>query len=92
MTWSRTNSELEPLMVKVLKKKNVSLSLQEIVLEIIKLSPDVFTGSTPRNSLYSVIYRREKRRASLKKESLFIRKECRGEVLYSINKKYLENK
>jgi hypothetical protein len=92
MTWDRNNSALEPLMIAVLKKKKVALSLQEIVFEIQKSSPSIFTGSTPRNSLYSIVYRREKRRASLGKEALFNRQECRGEILYSINIKNSENK
>lgn len=92
MTWDRNKSALETLMIAVLKKKKVALSLQEIVFEIQKNSPSIFTGSTPRNSLYSIVFRREKRRTSLGKETLFIRQECRGEILYSININNSENR
>ena len=88
MTWNRQTSELEPLMVEVLKRKRRPLSLREVVYEIAKVAPEQFTGSTPRNSLYSVIYRREKRRIALNQEVQFLRKSCRGEILFSINPKF----
>ena len=88
MTWNRQTSELEPLMVEVLKRKRKPLSLSEVVNEIAKVAPEKFTGSTPRNSLYSVIYRREKRRIAQSQEVQFLQENCRGEVLFSINPKF----
>ncbi|WP_312437301.1 HTH domain-containing protein [Achromobacter sp.] len=84
MSWNRQTSNLEGLMVAALKKKK-ALSLQEVVEAIQKKKPDVFTGKTPRNSLYSIIYRREKNRLERGNELLFMTERVRGEVVYSLN-------
>lgn len=89
MVWNRQKSNLENLMVEVLKKKS-GLSLQEIVNEILKIEPSIFTGETPRNSLYSIIYRREKARMENGIESLFLSEKCRSEILFSLNPKNCE--
>ena len=49
MSWSRSKSEVEDLMVYVLKKKSSPMSLGEIVEEMKKLSPELLTGKTPKN-------------------------------------------
>lgn len=90
MAWSRQTSQLEPMMVAVLKKKKKPLSLAEIVSEIAKIAPDRFTGDTPRNSLYSIIYRREKRREAMGHKPQFLQEKCRGEVLFSLNPDFQE--
>jgi len=71
-------------MVKILKKKN-PLSLQEIVDEIMKRDETAFTGKTPRNSLYSIVYRNEKKRLEEKNQTLFLTNKERREIVYSIN-------
>ena len=86
MSWSRSKSEDEDLMVYVLKKKSSPMSLGEIVEEMKKLSPELLTGKTPKNSLYSILYRREKRRIDAGEKPVFKTTEERREVLYSLNK------
>ena len=86
MSWSRSKSEVEDLMVYVLKKKSSPMSLGEIVEEMKKLSPELRTGKTPKNSLYSILYRREKRRIDAGEKPVFKTTEERREVLYSLNK------
>lgn len=89
MSWNRQRSNLETLMVEVLKKKK-ALSLQEIVNEIVRVSPEAFTGQTPRNSLYSIVYRRDKNRVDQGKQPLFLTEKIRSEIIYFINPKYIE--
>lgn len=84
MSWSRQTSNLESLMVAILRKQKV-LSLQEIVREILEDCPDAFTGRTPANSLYSIIYRRERSRLEKGNPALFITEKVRNVVLYSLN-------
>lgn len=86
MTWNRQKSDLEALMVEVLKKKKKALSLGEIVSEIEKIEPHAFTGKTPTNSLYSIIYRREKRRLENGIKTIFLIEKDRNSSIYSINK------
>lgn len=72
-------------MVEILKIKKLPMSLGEIIEEIKICSPTALTGKTPRNSLYSIIYRREKRRIYADEEALFKTTEERREILYSLN-------
>ncbi|WP_312312065.1 hypothetical protein [Atlantibacter sp.] len=84
-------SDLEALMFSSLKE-NKELSVREVVQHIIKINPNIFNGKTPRNSLYSVIYRRERKRIANGMEPLFITKKIRNEIVYYINpqnKEYL---
>lgn len=85
MTWSRQKSDLEAMMVSVLKEREKALSLTEVVSEIEKFEPSAFTGQTPTNSLYSIIYRREKRRVEKGHEPLFLIEKDRNCSIYSLN-------
>ncbi|MEJ2793166.1 hypothetical protein WAE56_07090 [Iodobacter sp. LRB] len=91
MSWNRQHSNIEELMVKVLKKHK-ALSLQEIV-DFLGKSEDVpFTGKTPSNSLFSIIYRREKRREDGNVPKLFLKEIVKGRSLYSLNPENKEYK
>lgn len=85
MTWSRQKSDLETLMIQVLKLQKRALSLSEIVIEIEKISPYAFSGNTPTNSLYSIIYRREKRRSTKGQPPLFLIEKYRYYSVYTLN-------
>lgn len=85
MSWSRLTSNAEELMVTILRKKRRPMSLNEIIEEIQAIDPTALTGRTPRNSLYSVVYRRERRRAEHGERPLFKTIVERREVLYSLN-------
>ena len=90
MTWNRQKSDLEDMMVDVLKKKKKALSLGEVVGEIEKIEPSAFSGKTPTNSLYSIIYRREKRRIENGNQPLFLIEKDRNSSVYSLNPKCKE--
>ena len=61
MSWNRQHSNIEELMVKVLKKHK-ALSLQEIVVFLGKSEDVPFTGKTPSNSLFSIYCSRHQER------------------------------
>jgi len=90
MGWNRQKSDLEALMVEVLKMRKKALSLGEVVSEIEKMEPHAFTGQTPTKSLYSIIYRREKRRVANGGSPLFLIEKDRNASVYSLNKRFKE--
>jgi len=91
MTWARNTSATEQLMVDALRKAKKPLTLDEIANQILVRHPGVLTGKTPKKSLYSVIYRREKRREERGKPLLFITSIRGGATYYSINSKGMGN-
>jgi len=90
MTWNRNKSTSEQLMVDVLTESKQALTLDEIVSEILSRNPAALTGKTPRNSLYSVVYRREKRREERGLHALFKTATRGGATYYSLNPEGLE--
>ncbi len=86
MNWSRNKSNIEDLMVAVLKKKKLPMSIGEIADAIMEVDSSLLSGKTPRNSLYSIVYRREKRRVENGEKTLFKITEERRVILYSLNK------
>lgn len=90
MSWNRNKSTTEQLMVEILAKSKQALTMDEIVSEILSSNPSALTGKTPRNSLYSVVYRREKRRAERGLHALFKTSTRGGATYYSLNPKGLE--
>jgi len=91
MSWARNTSASEKLMVDVLRDADQALTLDEIVEQILDRYPETFTGKTPKKSLYSVVYRREKRRKERGLPALFITTIRGGARYYSINPKGLES-
>lgn len=63
-------------------------SINEIVEEIRKTAPQALPGKTPNKSLYSVIYRREKRRKSVGEPEAFIVFKKDMVSRYSINPEF----
>lgn len=78
-------SNTEQQMIDILQSTEESLSLDEIVNQILQLSPSTLKGKTPKKSLYSVIFRREKKRKERSEPSLFITKKRGGATYYSLN-------
>lgn len=73
----------------LLEKQNEGpLSINEIVLAIRKNVPNARQGKTPNKSLYSTIYRREKRREKQGLPSAFISRKKDLVARYSINPKF----
>ncbi len=64
------------------------MSLKEVITQIRKLDSDAFQGKTPEKSLYSVIYRRERKREKLQKTSAFIIERRYGATLYKLNPQF----
>jgi hypothetical protein len=91
MYWDRRKSISEQLMIDILTKSNQPLLLDEIVKKILVLDPSALTGKTPMKSLYSVIYRREKRRTERGTESLFEKTTRGGATYYTLNPKGIKN-
>lgn len=73
-------------MVAVLKKRKRPLSLLEVVEAIQKLDPCALSGNTPQKSLYSIIYRLEKRRSEKGEKIMFRTVVGNGKFLYTLNK------
>lgn len=90
MSWSRSTSASEQLMVEVLAESGQSLTLDEIVEQILLKNTNTLTGNTPKKSLYSVIYRREKRRKERGQTTLFLTNSRGGATYYSLNQKVKE--
>lgn len=89
MNWNRHKSKLEALVVDVLSESSNPLTISEIAEIIAEREPGVFNGPTPERSLYSIIYRREKRRKHLGIEPLIIRNDSHP-VKYTLNKKNIQ--
>lgn len=81
------DQNLEWLTVEVLLEtpNHSPLSIHEIVAEIKKIAPRALSGKTPNKSLYSVIYRREKRRREFEEPNAFITFKKDIILRYSIN-------
>jgi hypothetical protein len=88
MTWDRKHSKLEDLMSSVLRKSKSSLTLHEIVERISKVEPNIFTGASPKNSLYSILYRKEQKRTLANHETRFIKEKHRNLLVYKLNPNY----
>ncbi|WGL99839.1 HTH domain-containing protein (plasmid) [Arsenophonus sp. aPb] len=80
-------SRNEQLMIKVLESSKEPLNLNEIVEAINILDKNCLVGKSPSKSLYSIIYRREKRRSLNNEKPIFIVSTRGGAKYYSINKK-----
>lgn len=85
MSWSRQNSRLEVLLVEVLLKAHRPLTLKELVDRIQAIDSSAFGGTTPANSLYSLIVRREKRRQNIGLPPLIVRLKRQKLVCYQLN-------
>lgn len=81
---SRRKSELEEIVLQVLKTNQKPLSLEQIVKEIQKLNSSLLNGPTPKNTLYAMIYKRENRRALDGDSAIFIRRNVGRSVFYTL--------
>jgi len=90
MSWDRNTSTSEQLMVEVLEDAKQALTLDEIVSAMQNRDPSVLTGKTPTKSLYSVVYRREKRRSERGLKALFKTTSRGGSTYYSLNPEGME--
>ncbi|MGZ4953535.1 MAG: hypothetical protein ACXV8Q_00365 [Methylobacter sp.] len=85
MSYDRRKSLLEELMMDILQRHKTPMRLADIVATIKAEHPEATTGKTPVNSLYSIIYRTEKRRQERGQEVLFIKEYIKGDCFYSLN-------
>ena len=86
MTWDRRHSKLEAMMLDILKKSKKPMTIAQIVEAIQLREPDIFTGKTPSNSLFSIIYRNEIKRESLAQKTLFKKIKQGSSTFYTPNK------
>lgn len=84
MAYSRRKSKAEELMIEVLKEYKDGMSLFGIVQEILQKDPECLVGKTPINSLYSIVYRKEKRRVENGELPLFEKVVFHRETLYKL--------
>ncbi|EGR1136740.1 hypothetical protein FXE61_07315 [Vibrio cholerae] len=89
MPWDRKMSRNEQLMFQVLESAMQPLNLTEIVNAIKAIDNTSLAGKTPDKSLYSIIYRREKRRKENGQPPMFIVNKRGGTQYYSINKEVM---
>ncbi len=82
-------SRNEQLMFQVLESAMQPLNLAEIVNAIKAIDNTSLAGKTPDKSLYSIIYRREKRRKENGQSPMFIVNKRGGTQYYSINKEVM---
>ena len=75
----------------VLSEANMPLEMGEIVKRIKNKDRSVLKGMTPEKSLYSVIYRRERRRAERGYKRLIKQIKDRGKALYLIEDRRSKN-
>lgn len=87
---AQSNDNLERLMVEVLLERSdhTPLSIHEIIDEIRRIAPQALLGKTPNKSLYSVIYRREKRRKKFGEPNAFLIFKRDMVSRYSINPEF----
>lgn len=86
MALDRGISTNEQLMIQVLESSSHSLNMVEIVKAISDIDRTVLAGRTPVKSLYSIIYRREKRRKEQGYPLMFTVTKRGGTQYYSLNK------
>lgn len=79
-------SRAEELMVEILRRRKSPMTLGEIVDVILSQEPTALSGATPRNSMYSIVFRRERRRKESRIPLLFKTTKVRGSLLYQLNK------
>jgi hypothetical protein len=92
MNWNRHINRLESLMLEVLQASKKPMTLNEIVDVIKSSNPESFNGKTPRKSLYSIIYRNEKRRQENNESLLFKVEITSRHAIYSLNIARTKNK
>lgn len=85
MIWTKNKSASEQCMVDILEESKQELTLNEIVSEILRRNPTLLSGKTPKKSLYSVLYRREKRRLEYGLPLLFKTIKRRNTTYYSLS-------
>lgn len=85
MTWNRQKSQIESLVIEILKLKT-ALSLAQLVEEIQLRDKALLSGKTPKNSLYSIILRREQKRITCGGLPFFKVNRVGKNNLYSLNK------
>jgi len=85
MTWNRQKSQIESLVIEILKLKT-ALSLAQLVEEIQLRDKALLSGKTPKNSLYSIILRREQKRITCGGLPFFKVNRVGKNNFYSLNK------
>ncbi len=81
-------SRAEQMMIRILRVTTNLVSLAQIAKEIELSDPTILTGKTPRSSLYSIVYRREKRREDAGLKRLFKQQVIHREIHFTLNSQH----
>jgi transcriptional antiterminator len=81
-------SRAEEMMIQILSLSKDPISLTQIAKEIELSDPTILSGKTPRNSLYSIVYRREKRRELAGLSRLFSRQVIHREMYFTLQSQH----
>lgn len=92
MTWNRHTSDVETITVEILLESPDGLTSEELTNEIRRRDPKHLQGKTPERSLYSIIYRREKRRIARGHNPLILlTKNKQGKLVYTLPESIPDN-
>jgi len=76
------------MMIQILNLSKDPISLTQIAKEIELSDPTILSGKTPRSSLYSIVYRREKRRELAGISRLFSQQVIHKEIFFSLQSQH----
>ena len=77
-TWSRQFSEYEVATIKILRQASGPLTVPEIVKKIVAQKLVTVRGKTPAKSLYSILSRKEQKRAKRGEKLIFKKVKGKG--------------
>jgi HB1, ASXL, restriction endonuclease HTH domain len=86
-TWSRRASTYESAAIEVLSRAKQPLPISAISRQIVEQELVEVRGKTPDRSLYSILYRKDRKREQSGQKPLFRRITDGRNVLYALNRK-----
>ncbi len=72
-------------MRQILEDSGQAHTIDEIASAIVESAPETLKGKTPSKSLYSIVYRREKRRLERGQTQMFLTEKRGGAIYYRNN-------
>lgn len=84
--YMKNETRTEELVFEVLKKSKEPLLISEIVQKVRKISDTHLVGNTPEKSLYSMLYRSEKKRLDNGERERFRKTKRGNQILLELNK------
>ncbi len=81
-------SRAEEMMIQILRLSERPVALTQIAKKIELSDPTILSGKTPRSSLYSIVYRREKRRQNAGLKRLFSQQIIHREIYFILQSQH----